>query len=190
MTAAQRVLVRTQLFLYAILGFCVHRNFSATAQSDGISFYGVTPATLPALSVGFLVAAGGLWYVGREFARRDASRWFVRGVYLEVVGLPLLLLTPFNQGAFFNWAHMTVGASMAVVSYALSLGILRQRVRPFFMAAVGLQGIGGVLSVCSLVPWGYHVLLQGEIILLVGFATTLFLSLGTSATSPRVTLTT
>ena len=37
------------------------------------------------------------------------------GLRCLAVGLVLLLLTPYNKGTFFNWAHMSVGIVMALV---------------------------------------------------------------------------
>jgi len=178
------VLASTQLVLYASLAYCVHRNFSSIAQSDGISFYGVTPATLGVLSIGFISAAGGLVSVGRSLAHQQCARWFVNGIFLEAIGFPLLLLTPYNQGALLNWAHMTVGVTMALTSFALSISLLPGRHVARRLPVV-TQFAGGLLAACSLPDWHVHELFQGEVILLVGFGVALFLGLD-SPPPPRM----
>jgi hypothetical protein len=65
------------------------------------------------------------------------------GLRIIAFGLLLLLITPFNKGAFHNWTHMTIGV---ITAFA-----------------------GGALAATSLPDWNLAHLLQGEIVHEIGF---------------------
>ena len=86
------------------------------------------------------------------------------------VGLVVLLVTPYDQGAFLNWAHMITGVSMALVQIGLALALALRRATPRTIGAFVVLVTGGVLGALSLPDWHIALLLQGEILIELGFA--------------------
>jgi len=170
---ARFVLVFTQVVFFGSLVLCLHRNFSHTAQTDGISFYGVNAATLPTLATGFLVSAAGLWWLRRDLSALDAPRWFRGALGVIALGLPGLLATPYTEGTVVNWLHMGIGVTVALTQFAVTIAIVRRDRTALSVLALAVQFGGGVLAGVSLPSPHVHALLQGEIVLEVGFAVAL-----------------
>jgi len=145
-------------------------SHSRVAQRDGISFYAVNARTVALAFAGYLVAAAGLWRFSRIMRAASEERFVWWGLRVVAVELVVLLATPFNKGTFFNWAHMTAGVIGALTQLALGwrLGLRSGEVRAWGSMAVMLSG--GVLAAFSLPDWPFSALLEGEIILEIGFA--------------------
>ena len=173
MRHARFVLAFTQLVFFGALALCLHRDFSVTAQTDGISFYGVHASTGPTLAVGFVVSGAGLWWLRRDLTALDAPRWFRLALGLIALGLPGLLLTPYTDGTLLNWLHMTIGVSVALTQFAVTIAIVRRDRTWLSRAALVTQFAGGLLAAVSLPSSHLHALLQGEVLLEIGFAAAL-----------------
>ena len=94
---------------------------------------------------------------------------------LVAIGLPLELLTPYNHGAFFNWAHMLIGIVIGVSQMGSSLFLaLRQRRRAITLTCL-LQLVGGIVAALSLPDWGFDHMLEGEVIFELGYSWSLVL---------------
>jgi hypothetical protein len=124
---ARHLLVLTQAVFFCVLVVCFFINHGSTAQADGISFYGVYAPTIELLIVGFSVAAVGLWRTAWYFAQSDAPAFSVVGLRIIAVELFVLLLTPYNKGTFFNWAHMVTGVSMSLIQLGIVYLLLQRR---------------------------------------------------------------
>jgi hypothetical protein len=83
--------------------------------------------------------------------------------------LILLLVTPYNEGAFLNWTHMTVGVVGALVQLAISYSFLRRLGSISLILGCSIQLAGGILGALSLPDWSFHFLLYAEIIFELGF---------------------
>ncbi|MGB8196096.1 MAG: hypothetical protein WCF25_03725 [Acidimicrobiales bacterium] len=169
-TQTRHVLLVTQSLFFLALAWCLILNHSATAENDGISFYGVYHETLPLLLGGYLVAFVGLWITSTHFkvAGVPALTWV--GLRVIAVLLFVLLATPYNRGTFLNWTHMSAGILGAICQLEVALQLVRhsRSLRPV-LGLVVLLG-GGVIAAASLPDWHFEYLLQGEIVFQLGFA--------------------
>src|ERR1700689_5482828 len=66
-THTRHVLLVTQSLFFFALAWCLILNHSATAENDGISFYGVYHETIALLIGGYAVAFVGLWLTSTHF---------------------------------------------------------------------------------------------------------------------------
>ncbi|MHB1907060.1 MAG: hypothetical protein ACYCRG_09185 [Acidimicrobiales bacterium] len=167
---SRRIILASQGVFFGALALCVLLIHDHVAQNDGISYYGVHAETIVLAVVGYVVAAVGLW-------------WFagiLRGEGIEAVGwisarvvsvmLILLLVTPYNEGAFLNWAHMTVGVVGALVQLGASWRIMRRRATTMANVGFWVLMVGGVVAAASLPDWHFTHLLTGEIVFEIGYA--------------------
>jgi hypothetical protein len=169
-TQTRHVLFITQAIFFFALAWCLVLNHSATAENDGISFYGVYHETVALLIGGYAVAFVGLWKTSTHFKAAGVS--ILTWVGLRVIALLLfvLLATPFNRGAFLNWTHMIAGVLGALCQLEVALQLVREN--RSFRTVIGLVVLvlGGLIAAASLPDWHFEYLLQGEIIFQVGFA--------------------
>ncbi|MGH9020690.1 MAG: hypothetical protein ACRDV0_06680 [Acidimicrobiales bacterium] len=167
---ARQTLIYTQAVFFCALAVCLVIKHGHVAETDGISFYGVYPPTMPALFTGYLVGAAGLWWTSGQFVAAGAPRWTLVAMRVIATGLVVLLATPYNPGTFLNWAHMSVGVTMGVAQVALVVDLLRRRRNPGLVTGACVGLFGGVLGAISLPDWHITLLLEGETLLEVGFA--------------------
>ncbi len=167
---ARRIVLASQGVFFGALTLCVLLIHDHVAQNDGISYYGVHAETIVFAVVGYVVASVGLWWFAGIL--RDEGIEAVGWVSARVVSvmLILLLLTPFNKGAFLNWAHMTVGVVGALVQLGASWRIMRRRATTLASVGFWVLLVGGVVAAASLPDWGFTHLLTGEIVFEIGYA--------------------
>ncbi|MHB8827476.1 MAG: hypothetical protein ACYC5Z_07415 [Acidimicrobiales bacterium] len=168
-----RSLASTQAVFFVLLAWCVGIDHSALAQNEGISFYGVYHRTILLLALAFVVAAGGLWRAAGHYASLGAPALIVVGVRAVALGLFVVIATPFNQGTFLNWTHMTAGVVMALVQGAITVALVRRASRLVSWSAFSVQLAGGLLAAFSLPDWHFPYMLAGEVIYQAGFAVAL-----------------
>lgn len=163
-------LLATQLFFFAVIFVCLLIKHTATTENDGISFFAVYHVTIPLIVPGFCVGAYGMWRTSNHFAETDAPRLAVDGLRFIAIGLVLLLVTPFNRGAFLNWTHMTIGVLVAVAEAAICVLLLTQHRSSRSLGAFALSLGGGLIAAASLPDWRFQYLLVGEIVYELGFS--------------------
>jgi hypothetical protein len=166
---ARHVLVMTQSLFFSSLLICFVINHTPTAELDGISFYGVYGPTILILIAGFTIAAAGLWRTAQYFALTGAPVFSVVGLRILSLGLFALLLSPYNQGTFLNWAHMVTGVTMSLIQLGIVILILRMRRSAVSLTGFAIQLLGGVIGALSLPDWSFNYLLQGETLFEIGF---------------------
>ena len=167
---ARRILGVTQgLFFLAVL-WCLVVYHGHNAQTDGISYYGVYPPTIAILVGGYGAAGVGLWWTSLRLRREDALAGAALGLRLIAVGLGLLLVTPYDRGPVWNWSHMAIGVSVALIQLLVSVRLLRELPSGGVVAGFSIQLLGGVLAALSLPDWKFDFLLLGQIVYQVGFA--------------------
>ncbi len=164
----------TQGVFFAALVVCILINASYTAQNDGISFYGVYGPTIALVVVGYGTAAVGLWRVGQWFARHGGPAVLFLGARVVAVGLMLLLITPYDEGAFLNWSHMTVGVVVALVQLASTIALLRRGPTLRRVLLLSFQLAGGIVAAASLPDWHFPMLLAGESVYALAYALSLY----------------
>ena len=168
-----RLLATTQAIFFVSLALCVVVNHSTKAQQDGISFYGVWPRTVIVVVAGYAAAGLGLWRAGIWFRRAAAPPSVFLGVRVIAIGLPLLLVTPYDEGVVLNWSHMTIGVAMALVQAAGTIALVRRRPRADVRILSLVQLAGGLLAAASLPTWHFAFLLQGETVYEVAYGLSL-----------------
>lgn len=175
------MLALTQASFFLALVWCITIDHSSIAETDGISFYGVYHRTIVILLIGYSIAALGLWRVSSYYADAGAPAPMVGGTRAIGLGLFALLATPYNQGAFLNWTHMTAGVVMALVQLAIAIALLARQRTSRIVVAFAVQLGGGLLAAASLPSWHFAYLLAGEMIYEVGFGIILFEWIGSLA---------
>ncbi|HQU26558.1 MAG TPA: hypothetical protein PLS29_05950 [Acidimicrobiales bacterium] len=167
---ARQIVLASQAVFFGALAVCVLLIHDHVAENDGISYYGVHAETIVLAVVGYVVASVGLWWFAGIL--RDEGVESTGWVSARVVSvmLILLLVTPFNKGAFLNWAHMTVGVIGALVQLGASWRIMRRRTTTLASVGFWVLLFGGVVAAASLPDWGFTHLLTGEIIFEVGYS--------------------
>jgi hypothetical protein len=90
---ARHLLAGTQLFFFLVLTVYFEINHGTTAQTNGISYYGVYRPTILLLLIGFTATAVGLWRTAWYFSRTDAPKLTVGGLRVVALGLFILLAT-------------------------------------------------------------------------------------------------
>lgn len=172
-----RVLIVTQFVFFSSVALCLLINHGETAEKDGISFFGVYHSTIGILGVGYVVAALGLWRIANYFMLTGVPSLTVIALRLVGIGLIVLLLTPYNKGAFFNWSHMIAGTIGALLQLEIALQFLRRRPSGRGVTALTVQLVGGIICAASLPDWQFSYLLLGEIVFQIGFAGSLFVGI-------------
>jgi hypothetical protein len=166
--AIRTLSVTFSIFAVGIL-WCWLLQHGFNAQSQGISYYGVNHHTIVIAVAMYVGAAIGLWWTSLffEHARFTPVVWLgLRGVAVMLI---LLLATPYNQGTFYNWAHMVVGVVGALVQLAIAVSLWQRYPSRAATAAFAVQLLGGLLGALSLPDWRFQILLYAEIIFQIGF---------------------
>jgi hypothetical protein len=169
-TQTRHVLLATQSLFFLALAWCLILNHSATAENDGISFYGVHHQTVVLLVGGYAVAFVGLWLTSTHFRAAGVPNLTWIGLRVIAILLFVLLATPYNQGAFLNWTHMIAGILGAVIELEVALQLLRESRSARTVLGLAVLLFGGAISAASLPDWHFTYLLQGEIVFQIGFS--------------------
>lgn len=169
-TQTRHVLLVTQTLFFIALAWCLLLNHSATAENDGISFYGVYHQTIPLLIGGYAVAFVGLWVTSTHFKAAGVPTLTWTGLRVIAVLLFVLLATPYNQGAILNWSHMFAGIVGAICQLEVALQLVRESRSLRTVSGLVVLLFGGAIAAASLPDWHFEYLLQGEIVFQIGFA--------------------
>lgn len=164
----RQFLFATQLFFFASLLLCLVIVHNEVVENDGISFFGVYHGTIEIVALGFFVAAYGLWRTSTHLQSVGAPALVVTGLRVVALSLFVLLITPFNKGAFLNWAHMITGVAMALVELAIAILLLARYPGAGSLGAFSVALAGGLLAAASLPDWNFAFLFQGEVIFELG----------------------
>jgi hypothetical protein len=169
-TQTRHVLLLTQSLFFFALAWCLILNHSATAESDGISFYGVHHETLPLLIGGYAAAFVGLWVTSTHFKTAGVPTLTWVGLRAIAILLFVLLAAPYNRGGLLMWTHMIAGIAGALVQIEVALQLIRESRTLRTVLGLVVLLFGGVLAAASLPDWHFEYLLQGEIVFQIGFS--------------------
>jgi hypothetical protein len=169
-TKTRHFLLVTQSLFFIALAWCLILNHGPTAENDGISFYGVYHETVALLLGGYAAAFVGLWRTSSTFKRAGVPTFTWAGLRIIAILLFVLLATPYNEGSFLNWTHMTAGVLGALLELEIALQLVRESRSPRTVLGLVVLLLGGAISAASLPDWNFTYLLQGEIVFQLGFA--------------------
>lgn len=176
------------------LTVCCSVELPRDAVINGVSWFGVTRATLAPYAAGLLGAA---WLLARAAtALASTGVTGVRGDTLETTSgtgatgattglralqvlrvtlrtcavlMVVLLLTPYTVDTWFNWTHMTVGAALFLVQLLFAAWFWRGHPGALTGALLAVQFAAGVVALVSL-PGVVDLLLYGQLAYQVAFA--------------------
>ncbi len=169
------VLALTQSLFFASLALCIAINHSVTASNDGISFYGVDSSTILIVIVGYASASIGLFNAAIWLHDAGAPATVVRSAAIVAGGLPLLLASPYDRGAIWNWTHMVIGIVMALAQLAATIALVRHRGGAGAWVVFAVLLAGGLIAAASLPDWSFPWLLPGETLYELAYGAGLFL---------------
>jgi len=191
--AVVRNLVAAECALFASLALVVIGWPSAEVGDYGISWYIVHLHSFFVLAVGFFTCDYFAIRAALRLDRRGKQGVLRKSLFVMSVLIVGILFTPYTWNTFFNWAHMTLGATLFSLQLILSFWIVL-RVVPGALnwAMIAFQFIGGIGAAVSLPDHGATVLFQGEVIFQLAFSILLirsvwkFLSRSAYATRPEI----
>jgi hypothetical protein len=179
--AARRALIAGSAGFWASIAVCLAIAHDATVEHDGISYFSVRATTLPVIVLGYAAVIAGMLVAARRLPDDDLGRRLALPMRCMPAVVVALLVTPFNKGTALNWTHMTLGVtlatSQAVVTAWLCMVLPALRV----LAAGLLQLVGGVVAALSLPDTSFNYLLQGELLVNLGFCACLVAAVGAAA---------
>jgi len=173
--SARNSLVATQVVFFTTVAVCEMIAHNGQAELYGISYFGVHAPTLPIIAVGYCVGALGMWRAARYLATRESPQRLVASLRLVALMLPLELLTPFNHGSFFNWAHMGIGVVIGVTQMGIGTALAVRERRTWTTIVFLVQFGGGLCAALSLPDWGFNHMLESEVAFELGFSASLVL---------------
>ena len=169
-TQTRHVLLVTQSLFFLVLAWCLILNHSATAENDGISFYGVHRETVALLMVGYAAAFVGLWITFTHFKAAGVPTLTWVGLRVIAILLFVLLASPYNRGPLLNWIHMIAGILGAVTQLEVVLQLVRESRSARTVLGLVVLLLGGGIAAAALPDWHFDYLLQGEIVFQIGFS--------------------
>jgi hypothetical protein len=161
---------------------CIYRAPKPLDTTDGLSWFGVTRATVVEYGITLLVTAALMLRAAAPLAALPALRLARVGLATCAALLPLMLATPYTLSTFMNWTHMTIGSVLFVVQLLLSSWLWWARARtPAVLGLLVVEFLAGVACFSSLVDLDAW-MLYGQLVFQVGFTACVALAL---ATTPR-----
>jgi hypothetical protein len=165
---------------------CVVRAPKPIQAGDGLSWFGVTGATVVEYALTLLVTAALLVRAAAPLAAVPGLRPLRIGLLACAALMPVLLATPYTVDSFFNWTHMIVGSVLFVLQIAVAgwLWWARARTRTVFVL-LAVQVLGGVACFTSLLDLD-AAMLDGQLVFQVAFTACVALGVATTAGRQRV----
>ena len=145
--------------------------FDHSVSVYGISYWGIRLETVPILAIGLMATSLMLFQAASRLPDQKPFTYTAACFRVVGVGAILLLLTPYTAGTFFNWAHMTIGATFFLAQTATSGYLYFKLPRDSWLSsAILVQLFGGILAMLSLPDNLLTFMLQGEVLFQIGFA--------------------
>ena len=145
--------------------------FDHSVSVYGISYWGIRLETVPILVIGLMATSLMLFQAASRLPDQKPLTYMAICFRVVGAGAILLLLTPYTAGTFFNWAHMTIGATFFLAQMATSAYMYIKLPKDFWLSsAILVQLFGGILAMLSLPDNLLALMLQGEVLFQIGFA--------------------
>ena len=160
---------------------CVVRAPKPIQAGDGLSWFGVTGATVVEYGLTLLVTAALLVRAAAPLAAVPQLRPLRIGLLVCAALMPVLLATPYTVDTVLNWTHMIVGSVLFVLQIAVAgwLWWAHARTRTVFVL-LAVQVLGGVACFTSLVDLD-AAMLYGQLVFQVAFTACVALGVATAA---------
>ncbi len=166
-----RPLYAAELTFSATVVACSLILFDHSVSVYGISYWGVRLETVPILVIGLVATSLLLFQAASRLPDKKPLTYIAACFRVVGVGAILLLLTPYTAGTFFNWAHMTIGATFFLAQMATSTYLYIKLPKDSRLSsAIVVQLLGGILAMFSLPDNLLALMLQGEVLFQIGFA--------------------
>ncbi len=140
------------LVLVATIAICSLIDFAPETETNGLSWFGVRRQTVVPFGLGVLCVVALL--VRAAATLPDSSRPLVmtrRALVASAVLMLGLLATPYTLSTFFNWAHMTFGATLFAMQLAYAGWFAATYREPVPMVLALAQLVAGLVAAASLV---------------------------------------
>jgi hypothetical protein len=179
--AARRALLAGSLGFWASILVCLAIAHGPTVERDGISYFSVRATTLPVIVLGYGAVIAGMLVAARRLPDDDLGRRLALPMRCMPACVVALLITPFNKGTALNWTHMTLGVTLAISQAVVTIWLCTVLPVPRVLAAGLLQLVGGIVAALSLPDTSFNYLLQGELLVNLGFCACLVAAVGAAA---------
>jgi hypothetical protein len=148
---------------------CVYRAPKPVDTTDGLSWFGVTRATVLEYGITLLVSAALMLRAAAPLAAVPALLPARAGLLTCAALLPLMLATPYTLNTFMNWTHMTIGSALFVTQLLLSGWLWWARARtPIVLTLLAVELLAGLTCFTSLLDLDTW-MLQGQLVFEVAF---------------------
>jgi hypothetical protein len=131
---------------------CIVRAPKPLDTTDGLSWFGVTGATVVEYGLTLLVTAALLVRAAGPLTAVPDLRPLRLGLLACAALTPVMLATPYTVSTVLNWTHMIVGAVLFVLQILVATWLWWARARtPTVFALLAAQIVGGFISFTSLI---------------------------------------
>jgi hypothetical protein len=168
---------------------CIDRAPKPVDTTEGLSWFGVTRATVVEYGVTLLVTAALLFRAAAPLAAVPSLRPARIGLVACAAFLPLMLATPYTLNTFVNWTHMTIGAVLFITQLLVSGWLCWARARTqVVLTLLAVELLAGVVCFTSLIDLDAW-MLEAQLVFQVAFTACVALAVASaSGTSPSTTL--
>lgn len=164
---------------------CIVRAPKPLDTTDGLSWFGVTRATVVEYGLALLVTAALLVRAAAPLAALPELRPLRVGLLACAALLPVMLATPYTVSPLLNWTHMIVGAVLFVLQILVAGWLWWARARtPAVLALLAVQIAGGIVCFTSLLDLN-AAMLYGQLVFQVAFTSGVAVAVATVAAPAR-----
>jgi hypothetical protein len=163
---------------------CIVRAPKPLDTTDGLSWFGVTRATVVEYGLALLITAALLVRAAVPLAAVPELRPLRIGLLACAALLPVMLATPYTVSTLLNWTHMIVGSVLFVLQILLAAWLWWARARtPAVLALLVAEIAGGIVCFTSLVDLN-AAMLYGQLVFQVAFTACLAVGVAAVAAPP------
>jgi hypothetical protein len=168
---------------------CIYRAPKPVATTEGLSWFGVTRATVVEYAVTLLVTAALMIRAAAPLAAVPSLRPARIGLVACAAFLPLMLATPYTLNTVLNWTHMTIGSVLFITQLLVSGWLCWARARtPVALTLFAVEFLAGLVCLTSLIDLDAW-MLEAQLVFQVAFTACVAVAVASAAdASPSTTL--
>jgi hypothetical protein len=164
---------------------CMLRAPKPLVAGDGLSWFGVTRATVVEYTLTVVITAGLLLRAAAPLNGVPELRPLRLGLKGCAALLPLLVATPYTVDSVLNWTHMTIGSVLFVLQILVAAWLWWARARTAsVLVLLAIQVLGGLACFTSLVDLD-DAMLYGQLVFQVAFTACVAVAVATVAGSAQ-----